>query len=81
ATVVVSTLPSLEANAAIRHGLATAGFRGHFIATAHDEAEVARLEFMGAHRTLLPFLDAAERAAELIVDDLLQLRDQSARIA
>ncbi|MFO8237109.1 MAG: cation:proton antiporter [Prochlorococcaceae cyanobacterium] len=78
ATVVVSTLPSLEANAAIRHGLATAGFRGHFIATAHDEAEVARLEFMGAHRTLLPFLDAAERAAELIVDDLLQLRGQRA---
>ncbi|WP_254977841.1 cation:proton antiporter [Cyanobium sp. ATX 6A2] len=81
ATVVVSTLPSLEANAAIRHGLATAGFRGHFIATAHDEAEVARLEFMGAHRTLLPFLDAAERAAELIIDDLLQLRDQPARSA
>ncbi len=27
ATVVVSTLPSLEANAAIHHGLETAGFR------------------------------------------------------
>lgn len=76
ATVVVSTLPALEANAAIRHGLETAGFQGHFIATAHDEAEVARLEFLGAQRTLLPFLDAAERAAELIVEDLLALRSQ-----
>jgi Trk K+ transport system NAD-binding subunit len=76
ATVVVSTLPSLEANAAISHGLQTAGFRGHFIATAHNEAEVARLQFLGAQRTLLPFLDAAERAAELIVADLLELQAQ-----
>ena len=76
ATVVVSTLPSLEANAAISHGLQTAGFRGHFIATAHNEAEVARLESLGAQRTLLPFLDAAERAAELIVADLLELQAQ-----
>ena len=73
ATVVVSTLPSLESNAAIRHGLETAGFQGHFIATAHDEAEVVKLEAIGAQRTLLPFLDAAERAAELIVDDLSKL--------
>ncbi len=77
ATVVVSTLPSLESNAAIHHGLQTAGFQGHFIATAHDEAEVAKLKFLGAQRTLLPFLDAAERAAELIVDDLLVLRAHS----
>ncbi len=74
ATVVVSTLPSLESNAAIRHGLESAGFRGHFIATAHDEAEVVKLELIGANRTLLPFLDAAERAAELIVEDLRKLR-------
>jgi Kef-type K+ transport system membrane component KefB len=74
ATVVVSTLPSLESNAAIRHGLESAGFRGQFIATAHDEAEVVKLESIGAQRTLLPFLDAAERAAELIVDDLRELQ-------
>lgn len=73
ATVVVSTLPSLESNAAIRHGLETAGFQGRFIATAHDEAEVVKLEAIGAQRTLLPFLDAAERAAELITDDLTKL--------
>jgi hypothetical protein len=78
ATVVVSTLPALESNAAIQHGLQAAGFQGHFIATAHDEAEVAKLEFLGAQRTLLPFLDAAERAAELIVDDLLALQLQRA---
>ena len=78
ATVVVSTLPALESNAAIQHGLQAAGFQGHFIATAHDEAEVAKLEFLGAQRTLLPFLDAAERAAELIVDDLLALHLQRA---
>ena len=74
ATVVVSTLPSLESNAAIRHGLESAGFRGQFIATAHDETEVVKLESIGAQRTLLPFLDAAERAAELIVDDLRELQ-------
>jgi len=69
ATVVVRTLPSLESNAAMRHGLETAGFQGRFIATAHDEAEVVKLEAIGAQRTLLPFLNAAERAAELIGDD------------
>jgi hypothetical protein len=37
---------------------------------------VARLKILGAQRTLLPFLDAAERAAELIVVDLQELRDQ-----
>jgi Kef-type K+ transport system membrane component KefB len=78
ATVVVSTLPSLESNAAIRHGLESAGFRGQFIATAHDEAEVVKLESIGAQRTLLPFLDAAERAAELIVDDLRELQQSQA---
>ena len=77
ATVVVSTLPALESNAAIQHGLQAAGFQGHFIATAHDEAEVAKLEFLGAQRTLLPFLDAAERASELIVEDLVALRAHS----
>jgi Kef-type K+ transport system membrane component KefB len=82
ATVVVSTLPSLESNAAIRHGLETAGFQGHFIATAHDEGEVVKLESIGAQRTLLPFLDAAERAAELIVEDLMMLqRAQPAKAA
>ncbi|MFM7547509.1 MAG: hypothetical protein ACKO8I_01280 [Cyanobacteriota bacterium] len=35
---------------------------------------MVKLEFIGAQRTLLPFLDAAERAAELIVDDLRDLR-------
>jgi thiazole synthase ThiGH ThiG subunit len=35
---------------------------------------VVKLELIGANRTLLPFLDAAERAAELIVDDLFKLR-------
>jgi Kef-type K+ transport system membrane component KefB len=75
-TVVVSTLPSVKANAAISHGLQSAGFRGHFVATAHNDAEVARLEFLGAQRTLLPFLDAAERAAVLIVDDLKGLQPQ-----
>ncbi|MCP9882014.1 cation:proton antiporter [Cyanobium sp. Alchichica 3B3-8F6] len=77
ATVVVSTLPSLKSNAAIRHGLETAGFQGRFIATAHDEAEVVKLEAIGAQRTLLPFLDAAERAAELIVNDLSKLHSEA----
>lgn len=40
----------------------------------HGEGEVARLEWLGAHRTLLPFLNAAERAAELILADLCKLR-------
>jgi hypothetical protein len=37
---------------------------------------VAQLEFLGAQRTLPSFLEAAERAAELIVADLLGLQAQ-----
>jgi hypothetical protein len=39
---------------------------------------VAKLKQMGAQRTLLPFLDAAERASELIIDDLRELEQKAA---
>lgn len=67
ARVVVSTLPQLDANAAIVHGLRAAGYSGPFIATAHDDADADALQnSLGACRVLLPYSDAADEATDII---------------
>jgi len=67
ARMVVSTLPQLDVNEAIAHGLDVAGFDGSFIATAHDDEDAARLRIRdGVEDTLMPFADAADQAADII---------------
>jgi Kef-type K+ transport system membrane component KefB len=46
--------------------LRSQGFAGRIAVTAHGEAEAAALRARGADLVLLPFRDAAERAAELV---------------
>ncbi|MDZ4168254.1 MAG: cation:proton antiporter family protein [Coriobacteriia bacterium] len=67
ARMVVSTLPQLDVNEAVAHGLEVAGFDGSFIATAHDDEDAARLRLRdGVVDTLMPFSDAADQAADII---------------
>jgi len=67
ARMVVSTLPQLDVNEAVAHGLEVAGFDGSFIATAHDDEDATRLRLRsGVVDTLMPFSDAADRAADII---------------
>jgi Kef-type K+ transport system membrane component KefB len=67
ARLVVSTMPQLDINAAIAHGLESAGFDGQFIATAHNETDAAALrERHGVSHTLFPYSDAADEAADVI---------------
>jgi len=71
AKAVVSTLPQLDANAAIAHGLRAAGYAGPFIATAHGDADAATLtRDLGATRVLLPYSDAADEAADIIESEI-----------
>jgi hypothetical protein len=44
----------------------------------HNEAGAVKLESIAAQRTLLPLLDSAEQAANLIVNDLRELQNQNA---
>ncbi|MCL4553956.1 MAG: NAD-binding protein [Actinobacteria bacterium] len=70
ADVVVSTLPSLDINKVIVHGLQSARFKGRFVATAHDESEIEPLKAAGAYHVLMPFMDAAEQAVETVASDV-----------
>ncbi len=70
ADVVVSTVPSLDINKAIVHGLQAARFKGRFVATAHDESEIELLKAAGAYHVLMPFMDAAEQAVETVASDV-----------
>lgn len=67
---VVSTLPSLEVNAAIAHGLESSGYQGGFAATAHSLDDADQLHAMGAKRVLLPFSDAADQAVDIILEEM-----------
>jgi Kef-type K+ transport system membrane component KefB len=76
ARLVVSTLPQLDVNASVAHGLEVAGYAGEFIATAHHAADAGRLNKLGAHRVLLPFSDAADEAADIVEARFRESRPQ-----
>lgn len=67
---VVSTAPQRDVNLALLQALRAHGFRGRTALTAHTEADAAQLREKGAHRVLMPFADAAQQAAEIIVESL-----------
>jgi Kef-type K+ transport system membrane component KefB len=60
---IVSTLPDLDVNRTLLRGLREHGYAGRFAATAHGHADAARLRAIGVDLVMLPFVDAAERAA------------------
>jgi Kef-type K+ transport system membrane component KefB len=66
---VVSTAPPRDVSLALLHGLQTHGFRGHTALTAHSEADAELLRQKGANVVFLPFADAAEQAADVIVTE------------
>lgn len=66
----VSTLPQWDANRALLHGLRAAGFDGRIAGVWRDAAHGEALRRAGIDRMLDPFGDAADRAAELLVDEI-----------
>jgi Kef-type K+ transport system membrane component KefB len=70
--LVVSTLPQAATSAAILHGLASAGYNADIIATAHDSADARLLHDLGVAKTLLPYSDAADEAADIIEASLVE---------
>jgi Kef-type K+ transport system membrane component KefB len=70
---VISAAPAVQGGVtredhrlALLDGLKAAGFSGRAAVTAHAEAEAESLRARGAAMVLLPFQDAADRAAELV---------------
>ncbi len=52
------------------NALRSAGFEGRIAATAHGAADAERLSARGADLVLEPFRDAADQAAQLLLDDV-----------
>lgn len=64
---VVSSIPHLEVNVALLHGLRHYGYGGRVAVTAHSRAVGDALRAAGADLVLFPFKDAAERAAQEVL--------------
>ena len=67
---VVSTLPQWEANRALLHALAEAGWRGPVLAAVRDAAHARALQGLGVQRIINPFDDAADHAAAELAREL-----------
>jgi Kef-type K+ transport system membrane component KefB len=64
---VISSLPDVETNLVLLRFLRDRGYTESIWLTAHHDEDTAILQEAGADLVLMPFLDAAERAASRIV--------------
>lgn len=64
---VVCSSPRLETNLAIIQAVREFGYTGHVALTAHHRRDVEKLKVAGANLILLPFVDAAEKAATVLL--------------
>ncbi|GAA1926390.1 cation:proton antiporter [Streptomyces sodiiphilus] len=68
ARCVVSTVPLLETNKALLHGLREHGFTGRVALTAHTARDAEQLRATGADTVLEPFATAATSTVETLED-------------
>jgi Kef-type K+ transport system membrane component KefB len=64
---IVSTIPHRKVNRQLIQSLRGRDFEGRVVVTAHSHHDARLLELAGADLVLLPFVDAAAEAADLIV--------------
>ncbi len=72
---VVCTVPHLPTNLTLLRSLRDYGYTGKIALTVHHNREVELLESAGADLVLLPFVDAAREAADLLVGEATRARD------
>ncbi|MBS3956863.1 MAG: cation:proton antiporter [Clostridiales bacterium] len=63
---IVSTTPVMDVNLSLLHALRVHGYQGKVALTAHSDAEAEKLKASGADLVLLPFVDAADQAVDLL---------------
>jgi Trk K+ transport system NAD-binding subunit len=64
---VVSTIPQWDTSLGLLRALRQQGFPGKIAATAHDAYAAEHLQQAGADMVLLPFIDAAKEAADVLM--------------
>ncbi|MGK7942246.1 MAG: cation:proton antiporter [Crocosphaera sp.] len=67
---VISTLPGQRVGLTLLHTLEHQKFKGKIALTSHTEREMEILKDAGSDLVLLPFRDAAQEAARMLVTDL-----------
>jgi Kef-type K+ transport system membrane component KefB len=67
---VVCTTPLLDVQIALLHSLRTHGYTGQVALTAHSDDDAERLRVSGADLVLLPFVDAADQAVDLLTESV-----------
>ena len=63
---IISAIPSYETNMTLLHSLRTHRYRGQVAVTTHTIQEAEHLKQSGADVVFLPFVDAAERAVDVL---------------
>ncbi len=71
---VVSATPLLDTQLALLHALKTHGYEGKVAVTAHSDSDAERLNGAGADLILLPFVDAADQAVDLLTQSVAMPR-------
>lgn len=67
---VVSSIPGLEVNRTLQHALQHHGYQGKLAVTVHNDQEDAVFQTSDVDLILRPFVDAAEQAADELMQDL-----------
>ncbi len=67
---VISTTPLVDVQVALLHALQVHGYDGKVALTAHSDRDAGRLEAAGANLVLLPFVDAADQAVDLLTQSV-----------
>lgn len=66
---VISSIPGLEVNRTLQHALKHQGYQGKLAVTVHNDQEDAAFQTSNVDLILRPFVDAAEQAAEELLQD------------
>jgi Kef-type K+ transport system membrane component KefB len=67
---IVCTTPVLDVQVSLLHALRSHGYTGNVALTAHSDRDAEILRTAGADLVLLPFVDAADQAVDLLTDSV-----------
>jgi Kef-type K+ transport system membrane component KefB/uncharacterized UPF0146 family protein len=67
---IFSTAPEPDVNHSLIRAVRSHGFEGGIAVAAHDQRNAERLKTIGATMVLMPYVDAADKAADIIIEKL-----------
>jgi Kef-type K+ transport system membrane component KefB len=74
---IVSTAPERDVNLALIRAVRGHGYKGQIAVTSHESRDTEKLRQAGADLILMPYVDAADQAAELVAESLTGTRLRS----